>query len=255
MDHAYMEETQLAERYVLGRAGEAERIRFEEHFADCPACLDRLEAAEGLRSTLRDLAAARLLGSHRAQPHQRSVRARRIAFLAAAAGLAAAALSTLLYFQMRQSGRQLVLAREAAAQAQAALGRRSVQPDRAVAAPPAALAPSVPVAAPVFLLNLTRGGGQGEPENRVAFAGSASWVTLVFEQPDDSALRYRIRVIGADGQTVQEAIVARSRTAMLSLTLPSASLAAGGYVLTVEQAGDGRAGGRTRFRFRVFPGN
>jgi len=252
MDHAAIEETQLAERYVLGRAGEEERLRFEEHFVDCPACQDRVEAAEGLRSTLKDLAAARLLGPERVEPLLVSRRARRVALLAAAAGLAAGALSTLLYFQVRQTGRELALARDAAAQAQAALERRPVVPDgSAKAAPPAASAPSAAVAAPVFLLNLTRGGEHRELENRVVLPESAPWATLVFDRPDDSASRYRVSLATATGRLVEEAMVTRSRSPMLSVTLPSSSLAAGDYVLTVASMGDSGAGAVIRYSLRV----
>ena len=251
MDHAEIEETQLAERYVLGRAGEEERARFEEHFVDCPACQDRLEAAEGLRSTLKDLAAARLFGSLPAEPLPMSRRARRVTLFAAAAGLAAGALSTLLYFQLRQTGRELALARDAAAQAQAALGRKSAVSDRPAAAAPAAASPSAPVAAPVFLLNLTRGAEHDEAENRVVLPEKSPWATLVFDRPDGSASRYRVRLTTATGRVIEEATVTRSRSPMLSLTLPASSLAAGDHVLTVQAMSDSEAGAVIRYTFRV----
>ena len=49
MDHTHTDEHQLADRYLMGRLDDAERRRFEEHFVDCPACLERLETIEGLR--------------------------------------------------------------------------------------------------------------------------------------------------------------------------------------------------------------
>ena len=48
MDHQLIDDGLLPERYVTGRLDSAERTRFEAHFVDCPACLDRIEAAEGL---------------------------------------------------------------------------------------------------------------------------------------------------------------------------------------------------------------
>jgi len=251
MDHAVIEETQLAERYVLGRAGEQERLAFEEHCVDCTACQERLEAAAGLRSALQDLAAARLLGSQENGPTRASAGARRVAFLAAAAGLAAGTLATLLYFQVRRMDREILLAREAATQAQAALERRSLQSNGPSAAAPAAAAPSVPLAAPVFLLNLTRGSGPGEPENQVVLSTRTSWVTLVFDRPEGSASSYRVRLGKAQGRAVYEAVVERPRSPMLSVTLSTGSLAAGDYVLTVEGLDDSAARAVTRYLFRV----
>src|SRR5215813_3720293 len=50
MEHAHFDENDTAERYVTGRISAEERAGFEAHFVDCPRCLDRIEAAEGLRA-------------------------------------------------------------------------------------------------------------------------------------------------------------------------------------------------------------
>ena len=52
MDHRAIEENQVPDRYLLGSLPAAERAEFEEHYLDCPACLEHLEAAEGLRAGL-----------------------------------------------------------------------------------------------------------------------------------------------------------------------------------------------------------
>src|SRR4051794_16643358 len=57
MDHAYIDDQQVAERYLLGQLPPAEAARFEEHSLACAECLDRLEAAEKLRLGLRAVAA------------------------------------------------------------------------------------------------------------------------------------------------------------------------------------------------------
>src|SRR4051794_15461602 len=57
MDHSYIDEHQLAERYLLGQLSPAEAARFEEHSLACVECLDRLETAEKLRLGLRAVAA------------------------------------------------------------------------------------------------------------------------------------------------------------------------------------------------------
>lgn len=57
MDHQYIEEHNLIERYVLGRLPVEDQVRFEEHFADCSACLDALELAGDFNTALRTVVA------------------------------------------------------------------------------------------------------------------------------------------------------------------------------------------------------
>src|SRR4051812_34324247 len=57
MDHAYVDEHQVAELYLLGKLPPEEAARFEEHSMSCQECLDRLETAETLRLGLRMVAA------------------------------------------------------------------------------------------------------------------------------------------------------------------------------------------------------
>jgi anti-sigma factor RsiW len=57
MDHEDIEAGNLVERYVLGRLPVDEQIRFEEHFAGCPACIEELEMARELRAGLGEVAA------------------------------------------------------------------------------------------------------------------------------------------------------------------------------------------------------
>src|SRR5262245_40816949 len=57
MDHQHIQEHNLADRYVLGRLSLAERAQFEEHFVDCPECIQLLETAEKFRTGLRRVAA------------------------------------------------------------------------------------------------------------------------------------------------------------------------------------------------------
>jgi hypothetical protein len=57
MDHSYIEEFNVADRYLLGKLPAEERARFEEHFVDCPKCLDLLETTESFRGGLQTVAA------------------------------------------------------------------------------------------------------------------------------------------------------------------------------------------------------
>ncbi|MEA2692956.1 MAG: hypothetical protein QOJ16_2343, partial [Acidobacteriota bacterium] len=57
MEHDWIDEHQVAERYLLGQLAATEAAEFEEHSLGCPECLDRLEAAEGLAAGLKRAAA------------------------------------------------------------------------------------------------------------------------------------------------------------------------------------------------------
>jgi hypothetical protein len=53
MDHTYIEEHQIADRYVQGTLPEDEAERFENHYLSCPECLDSLDLAESVQRGFR----------------------------------------------------------------------------------------------------------------------------------------------------------------------------------------------------------
>jgi hypothetical protein len=52
MDHSYIDQSNLVDRYLMGKLAADDSARFEEHFVDCPQCVDRLKTT---RNFLRDL--------------------------------------------------------------------------------------------------------------------------------------------------------------------------------------------------------
>ena len=69
MDHDYIAEHSLIERYHQGSLPPEEEARFEAHFVGCPQCTEELELARGFRLGIRTVAAeeaARLQGLARA---------------------------------------------------------------------------------------------------------------------------------------------------------------------------------------------
>jgi hypothetical protein len=52
MEHSYIEEHNIADRYLLGQLLVKERTQFEEHCENCMQCSNRLEAIDGLRTGL-----------------------------------------------------------------------------------------------------------------------------------------------------------------------------------------------------------
>lgn len=62
MDHKYIDEFELVDRYMMGSLPVDESERFEEHFVNCARCVDQMEATRDLIQGLR------LVASH--QPGQ-----------------------------------------------------------------------------------------------------------------------------------------------------------------------------------------
>nr|MCH9649462.1 zf-HC2 domain-containing protein [Deltaproteobacteria bacterium] len=57
MKHQQIDAESTVERYVTGRLTEEEAVRFEEHYLDCPRCIDNVEAAERLHRGLSEVTA------------------------------------------------------------------------------------------------------------------------------------------------------------------------------------------------------
>ncbi|MEO6192447.1 MAG: hypothetical protein ABIS20_05520 [Thermoanaerobaculia bacterium] len=57
MDHSYIETNGLVERYHQGLLPPGEEAGFEEHFVECPACMEQLELARGFQKGLKTLVA------------------------------------------------------------------------------------------------------------------------------------------------------------------------------------------------------
>jgi hypothetical protein len=56
MDHAYIEENGLVERYHQGLLPPDEEARFEEHFVACTSCMEQLELARGFQRGIKGMA-------------------------------------------------------------------------------------------------------------------------------------------------------------------------------------------------------
>ena len=63
MDHLRIEEQNLIDQYVRGTMPADERAEFEEHFVDCAACQEQIEAARSLRLAVRESVAETRAGS------------------------------------------------------------------------------------------------------------------------------------------------------------------------------------------------
>ena len=229
MEHERIDADHFADRWVTGRLDEPERRRFEEHFVDCPRCLDSIDAAEGLRDGLGELA-----GDHFPVSSEMS-RMNRPA-LAAAAALAVALIGGgLLYRALRRADRALETERAAA------------RPTTSTAAADTA----IPVAAAVVTLDLSRGPAE-EPETVVLERTSRS-VVLAFDPPNPPDVHdFRIRLSSADRGPVGPAVAAREGlNGVAAVSVPAALLAPGDYLLVVDGVSPRGQQELARYRFRI----
>ncbi|MFY9551559.1 MAG: zf-HC2 domain-containing protein [Thermoanaerobaculia bacterium] len=250
MDHALIDENQVADRYLMGKLAEDERCRFEDHLVGCPRCLDALEALEGLRDGLKELPAvetAQVPDSVALPPQSLPGSGRpMIAFLAAACLLLGILVSAFFYRELRRTRQELADARKLSSQSQRSEAelRQVLERGRTVAAP---------LAASVFSLNLTRGVPSSEPENRVLLGKSSGWVVLAFDRPDLPGFSsYQVRLSGADGHPVGNTVKLEATTGeTLAVSLPASLLTPGDYALTVEGLGPAAVEPLAVYRFRV----
>ena len=90
MDHKFINEVELVERYLMGRLAPEESAEFEAHFVDCQECVGRLNTTKALMDGLRIVASDQGLEPHGYEPKRLSWPLRRLSFrgsLALAAGI------------------------------------------------------------------------------------------------------------------------------------------------------------------------
>lgn len=219
MDHDFIEQHQIVDRYLMGRLPEEESARFEEHYLHCQACLDALEVAEKLRAGLQRTAAADAARSVQGLAViawlARLGRSRQIATLAGAFLVAALLPATFLY-------------RELARERQPHVNVMSVSLDRVRDA-------------------------TAEPPVRFPLRPPDEWIqfSLPLTYPDQP--RYRVVLIGPSDEEIwrDEGFVPDVDN-YLRLSFPARRLAAGDYRFRVEGLPEGQDAVRVgEFLFRV----
>jgi hypothetical protein len=271
MDHAYIEEHQVVDRYLMGKLTAEELGPFEEHYLSCGECLDRLVTTEDLARALK-----RVAGEDAA----RAVAARQLAVVAWLARLgrsrqAAILLPGLLLallvpglalFRAGDLGRRLhdsrvaldaAGSRQRAESAQlAASGRALAREREARARAEQELARSREPQAnvPILYLGAERGAGRGgEPAYRLRLPARPGWV--VFALPvEPRPYPYRVVLSRAGGREIWRGDAPATDQDILTLSVPSGLLAPGDHVLAVSGAAPGGRGApAARFSFRVLP--
>jgi hypothetical protein len=256
MDHDVIQGSQIPDRYLMGKLSVEEALRFEEHFLDCPTCLEHLEALEGLKGGLRELSGR---GTPAAEPGRHALahffRGPRAAALLAAACLALAVVPSALFLgELRRTRGELESVRRASDDARRERAAQDPGLGRERTAGASVAGVTTPLAASVFTLNLTRGSGT-EPDNRIFIRDPREWVILLVDQPEPPLFEsYRARLSTRDRHPVGDAFTANAVSGgMLAVGLPPGLLPAGDYVLTLEGLGAGHTRDLATYQFRAVP--
>jgi hypothetical protein len=267
MDHQYIEGHNIPDRYLQGTLSAAEQARFEEHFIDCPQCVDRLELTEDFRGALRTVAAQRAAKPFvHGRPGMRAWLAalpggRSAALLAAAVLLLAVLPVVVSIVWVGQAGRQMDQARlsaadwqrkyedsqQAARKAEAELQaraeevarqRREIETERERERQPRVVEEGSRQAllqtAPIFDLNAVRGGTSAST-TRISIPRSAKWIVLKLEtEPDPELQSYRATLFTSDQQAVCRASDMIAVRGALAVSCDSSLFKTGDYRLALE---------------------
>ena len=225
MDHSFIEEHNHIDRYVRGTMPVAERTAFEEHFLDCPDCLEQLEAARSLREAIR-IAAAEMGPS--AQPARdtsgstwlRGIFGWRWMPAAVTCCFAAALLTgTFLYRQLEQTRGEL--------------GRTQLAYARELESSRAVLQGSERNAPLLYALNQNR--GASSPAMVLEVPPSPRWVMFSIEFDASQFQTYRATLRNRAAQTVwQTDNLQPSSPDSIAIPVFSTHLTPGSYSLTLE---------------------
>jgi Putative zinc-finger len=278
MDHTYIDDQQIAERYLLGRLSPEEREAFEEHTMVCADCLERLELAAGLRSGLQQTAVAVAAAATRAGALRfgllaalaRLGRSRGMALAFTALLLVALIPSGLLLRQVREQQREIDRAghpappdprREAELQsARQALADQRLQADRERGEKERlqgelsrALHPQANT--PILTLAPERSAsGPRPPAQQIVLPRGPGWIVLALDVEVADYPTYRVRLRGLGGALLwQGAGFEPDPQGTLTLSLPATLLAPGDFSVEVEGLpASGQPVRAARFTFRAI---
>jgi hypothetical protein len=243
MDHRSIEDSDLVEAYVTGRLGTTERADFEAHLVDCPDCLDRVEAAQGLAAGLRALGPPPVT----APAEQRRGRWSATAGWALAASVAA--LLALGWGVTERSRLEQAVETERAARSAAEARARELAQHPPEPAPPVATRPTSP-AGPIPVLTLVATRGAELPTLEVRQDGPV--VLSVERESPPRFVRYQVQISREGGGAVLDGLFPPSSRDALVLALDGSLLPAGTYALTlVGETASGRRVQLPGHRFRV----
>jgi hypothetical protein len=266
MDHSYIDEHNVVARYGMGKLSSEESARFEEHFVDCPQCLEQLETTHDLKQAFRTLVAedaahTGFIGTP-AKPLRRASAGWRPGLVALAACLLVIALSAVLLVRQLHFGRTALVQANAAAEnwhrqyvteleTNADLKKQLGETERNGQQKPnlaGALSRS-PVAALAFTLETVRGTESpgGEPVNQLEIPRSVQSITLSIDREDlQDSQSYDATLTDSHGRVVGQL---NGLSPSAGISVPSDLLHQGNYLLTVK----GRSRDGVVLVSRIYP--
>jgi hypothetical protein len=278
MDHRYIEEHCIISRHVMGKLSTQESAEFEEHFLDCPQCLDELETVADFRCALKEVAAEQAV---EVRNPARSGFAGWFARLSTwqhpaifvTAGFLLAVLPIAVFLTRAGSARQsseqaTAVAREwqrryeLERQSAGALEKRLQEVEKKLQSQEQSRAQELgslarlPAVATIFTLNAARSAGleRSEPLNRFAISSSPQWIVLSMDLANGSEFRNYVATL-ADAE--DRVLWSKSRIVptvpdSLVVTLYSGLFHSGNYTLRLEGlTPDGRKVQVGRYLFHV----
>jgi hypothetical protein len=270
MEHRYIEEHNIIDRYLLRKLSDEDLVRFEEHFLDCRQCLKQLEMTERLRAWLRKAVAEEVLRSQSevqggafALMARRS-RVRRMAYVS---GVVLLVLLPMLWLALRwksarhdleqsyeaisewrhksaEREQSLMLEMQArerqwsAQRDQLVVQLENEQKGRRRLAPEINKVAGLRSVLPIFVLSPARSGGPGlsQPANRIILSSPSESIILMLElEPDIDIQSYRATLLTADNRRVwRESQLKPGSKGMIALGFNGGLLKPDRYLLTLE---------------------
>jgi hypothetical protein len=222
MQHPEIEADCLIDRYVRNTMPPAQRQAFEEHFLDCPQCLDQLEVASSLRQAIRESGlGADTVSQGLENPARRDGRAGWFGWrglqVGAFACLVASAATSVVFFRQAQNARSEL----AGMQSDYA---RALESARGLANSPM-----------VYVLGQSRG-SVGSRE--IGLPRERRWMVFSVEMDTTQYPGYRATLTDSGGKQVwQEDRIQPVSPDAIVVTAPSNIFAPGAYTLAIEILG------------------
>ncbi len=286
MDHKYIDELDIVDRYLMGKLPVDESARFEEHFVDCSDCTDRLETTKAFVEGLRLVASERAPEARINIPKGRFwyLRSRKAFALAAGVlSLVVLASAVLVFNQIRRSRAEADQARSVSAQwerryeeehqAASSVDAKHQETERELTRQLNQLQAEIekqertgiahqydgskqPQINPlIFDLVSARGGESSSASTNeliIPRSPTSFSITVALEE-EGSYKDYRMTILGDHGQLIWKGSGFKpNRYNALSAGFNSTLFRDGDYLLTVEGvAGDGNASVLGKYSFRV----
>jgi hypothetical protein len=240
MDHSYIEEHNIIDRYEMGKLPPASCADFEEHLIDCRECQEQLAETEEFRQGFKTVAAEDAARQPAFAPippwHMRLAPSWRGAVLIAVTSVILVSASILvLFFQRRAFNGQLSESRLAAKDFQQryenGIKERTELQKRLNEAGNKEIV-SLASARP-FRLSTVRGDDRSGPVNWVVISNVPQWVLFLPDIDEERVLGYHATLLDPDNHALwEENQYTPSNT--VAIAIRPGLLHQGTYVLTVE---------------------